>query len=53
MDHGDQPYSLLQPMAPFEFPNAIVSGFKEKAEALVAQGMHLETPLFQKHLTSS
>lgn len=26
-------------MAPFEPPNAIVSGFKEKAEALVVQGM--------------
>jgi Vam6/Vps39-like protein vacuolar protein sorting-associated protein 39 len=27
-------------MAPFEPPGAIVSGFKEKAEALVVQGMH-------------
>jgi hypothetical protein len=29
-------------MAPFELPNAIISGFKEKAEALVVQGMYFE-----------
>jgi hypothetical protein len=32
-------------MAPFETPNVIVGGFKEKPEALVVQGMHFETPL--------
>ena len=37
--------SCRAPMAPFESPNVIVSGFKEKAEALVVQGMYFGTAL--------
>ena len=40
-------------MAPFESPNVIVSGFKEKAEALVVQGVYLEPALSCQDLSDN